>query len=85
MTTRDTEILKDENEQQFVFHLWQGTCGPTTDSTLAGLALQGLVRRIERRIGGSKCREQTRKLCARQAGRGRHGAAHIYGSMEKTQ
>ncbi len=62
-------LLKDENEQQFVCHLWQGTCGPATDSTLAQLALQGLVRRIQRRIGGRKRWEQTRKLCVRQSGR----------------
>jgi len=62
-------LLKDENEQPFVFHLWQGPWGPPTDSTLARLALQGLVRRIQRRIGGRKRWEQTRKLCVRQSGR----------------
>ena len=62
-------LLKNEDEKQFVFHLWQGSCRPTTDSTLARLALQGLARRIQRRIGGRKCREQTRKLCVRQSGR----------------
>ena len=62
-------LLKDEDEKQFVFHLWQGSCGPTTDSTLARLALQGLIRRIQRRIGGRKRREQTRKLCVRQSSR----------------
>ena len=64
-------LLKDEYEQQFVFHLWQGASGPATDSTLARLALQGLVRRIQRGIGSSKRWEQTRKLCMRQAGRGK--------------
>jgi hypothetical protein len=62
-------LLKDEDEKQFVFHLWQSSCGPTTDATLARLALQGLVRRIQRRIGGRKRREQTRKLCVRQSSR----------------
>jgi hypothetical protein len=50
-------LVKDEEEQQFVFHLWQGACRPTTDATLARLALQGLVRRIQRCIGGRKRRE----------------------------
>ena len=63
-------LLKDEDEKQFVFHLGQGSCGPTADSTLARLALQGLVRRIQRRLGGRKRWEQTRKLCVRQPGRG---------------
>jgi hypothetical protein len=63
-------LLKNEKEKQFVFPLWQGACGPATDSTLARLALQGLVRRIQRSIGGRKRREQTRKLCMRQSGRG---------------
>ena len=63
-------LLKDEDEQQFVFHLWQGACGPATDSTLTSFAFQGLVRRIERRIGGRKRREQMYKLCVCQSGRG---------------
>ncbi len=62
-------LLKDENEKQFVFHLWQGPCGSTTDPTLARLARQGLVRRIQCGIGGRKRWEQTRKLCVRQSGR----------------
>src|SRR5215813_11282497 len=62
-------LLKDENEKQFVFHLGQGPGGSTTDAALARLALQGLVRRMQRRIGGHKCWEQTRKLCVSQAGR----------------
>jgi hypothetical protein len=64
-------LLKDKYEQQFVFHLWQGASGPASDSTLARLARQGLVRRIQRRIGSSKRWEQTRKFCMRQAGRGK--------------
>ena len=62
-------FLKDKDEKQFVFHLWQGASGPASASTLARLARQGLVRRIQRRIGSSKRWEQTRKLCMRQAGR----------------
>jgi hypothetical protein len=62
-------LLKDEDEKQFVCHLWQGSCGAPTDLTLARLALQGLVRRIQRRIGGRKRRKQMRKFCVRQAGR----------------
>ena len=55
---------------QFVFPLWQGACGPTTDPTLTSFAFQRLVRRIERRIGGRKRREQMYKLCVCQSGRG---------------
>src|SRR5262245_49642775 len=64
-------LLKNEQEQQFVCHLWQGASGPAPDSTLARLALQGLVRRIQRHIGSSKYWQQTRKLCMRQSGRGK--------------
>jgi len=63
-------LLRDEDEQPFVFPRWQGAWGPATDSTLAPFAFQGLVRRIQRRIGGRKRREQTRKLCMRQSRRG---------------
>ena len=58
-------LLKNADEKQFVFPLWQGACRPTTDSTVARLALQGRVRWIQRRIGGRKRREQTCKLCVR--------------------
>src|SRR5712691_5020897 len=75
-------LLKDENEQQFVFHLWQGPWGFTTDSTLARLALQGLVRRIERRIGRRKRWKQMCKLCVRQAGRSEElSRSVLYGGL----
>ena len=61
--------MEDENTKQFVCHLWQGTGGPTTGTTLARLALPGLFWRIQQRIGGGKRREQTRKFCVRQSGR----------------
>ena len=61
--------MEDEDKKPFVFHLWQGTGGPTTGTPLARLALQGLFWRIQQRIGGGKRREQTRKFCVRQSGR----------------
>ncbi len=62
-------FLEDEDAKQFVVHLWQGPGGPTTGTTRARLALQGLVSRIPSRIGGSKRREQRRTFCVRQSGR----------------
>jgi len=62
-------VLEDEETQPFVFHRWQGPGGPTTGTTLARRALQGLVWRIPQRIGGGKRRKQMRKCCVRQSGR----------------
>ncbi len=62
-------FLEDEDTKQFVFHLEQGTGGPTTGTTLARLALQGLFWRIQQSRGGGKRREQMRKFCVRQPGR----------------
>src|SRR5262249_30982553 len=52
-------------KKQFVFHLWQGPGGPTTGTTLARFALQGLFWRIQQSIGGGKTPEQTAKVCRR--------------------
>ncbi len=61
--------MEDEDKKQFVFHLWQGAGGPTTGTTLARLALQGLCSRIQQGRGGGKRREQMRTFCVRQSGR----------------
>ena len=61
--------MEDEDKKQFVFHLWQGTGGPTTGTTLARRALQGLFWRIQQSIGGGKRQEQMHKFCVRQSGR----------------
>jgi hypothetical protein len=62
-------LLIDKNKEQLVFHLRQDAFGTATDLPLAWHALQGLVRRIQRCIGGRKRREETRKLSGRQSGR----------------
>ena len=64
------EFLEDENKQEFIFPMRQAAFGAATALTLAPLALPGLVWRIAYGIGRSKCRQETRKLVVRQAGRG---------------
>ena len=63
-------LRQDEHEQALVFQRWQGAWGPTTALTVAQRALQGLVRRIQHRLGGRNRREQTCKRCVRPSGRG---------------
>ena len=63
-------LLVDKEEEQRVCHLRQEAVGAATDLPLAFLPLPRLVRWLQRCIGRRKRREQTHKLCMRQAGRG---------------
>ena len=73
-------LLIDEDEQQLVFHLRQGTFDPTADLTLARLAFQGLVQRIDPGMGCGKGWQQARKLFVRQSGRGEQLSRSVFQS-----
>ena len=60
--------MEDEDKKPFICHLWQGPGGPTTGTPLARRTLQGLVWRIQQRLGSGKRREQMRTFGVRQSG-----------------
>jgi hypothetical protein len=62
-------LLIDKDEQQLIGHLRQDAFGSATDLALAHFAFQGLVRRMEGRIGGGKRGQQTGKFFVRQSSR----------------
>ena len=71
-------LLIGTDEKQLVFPLCHAAFGTPAGLPLASLALPGLVRWIKRCIGRSKRREQPRKLCVRQSGRGQKLSRSIF-------
>ena len=71
-------FLINQNEQQLLLHLRQNAFGSAAELALAHLTFQSLVRRIQGRLGGGKCRQQTGKFFVPQSGRSQKISGSVF-------